>query len=120
MTRQAAAKHRDVINAWAAGKTIQYLHYTNEWRDIENPCFHPYTEYRIKPEPRWRPWRVEEVPVGKLARYKDGTRGTLLITGAVMLDIYIGIRRYDAANVLANMEVSLDDGKTWQPCGVLE
>lgn len=65
MKRQQAKELLPIIKAFAEGKTIQY--YTNltpHWVDIDpdgavNFSDYP-SNYRIKPEPKYRPFRTKE------------------------------------------------------------
>ena len=63
MTREEAKELLPIIQAWAEGKSIQYQTDSKSWSDITKdlyPCNHP-SLYRIKPEPKYRPFRnVEE------------------------------------------------------------
>jgi len=43
--------HADLIIAWANGAKIQKK-YANLWNDVADPKWNPYSEYRIKPEPK--------------------------------------------------------------------
>jgi hypothetical protein len=47
-------KHADLIHAWADGAEIQWKNTNDVWEDWANdevsPPWHPYSEYRIKPE----------------------------------------------------------------------
>lgn len=71
-------------------------------------------------EPKLRPWRVEEVPLGAQIRCK----------GAVIRHVIVGMcgdgieagRAFSAGVdwALVYCEHSLDGGKTWHPCGVEE
>lgn len=48
-------KHAELIKAWADGAEIQaYNAAHDEWRDIDEhgPFWHPFTQYRIKPQPK--------------------------------------------------------------------
>lgn len=72
-----------LLDARKAGKEIQY-------RTRGAACAHFWatlygeivgsdsTVYRIKPEPKWRPWREEEVPIGALWRLKGKTRCSVI------------------------------------------
>jgi hypothetical protein len=125
MTKEEAIKHREVILAFMDGKEIQWRTIgTTSWHNIINPAFALDREYRIKPAPAYRPWRVEEVPVGKLARYKTDPQFRYLIGGVYRhepeVHVQVGASRHDSDFMLLSMEASLDDGKTWQPCGVME
>lgn len=71
MTPQRAKELAPVIAAYGEGKTIQYRSDSRfRWDDYpnnnphSNPTFTASGEYRIKPEPTWRMWKPEEVPVG--------------------------------------------------------
>ena len=47
------------MQAWAEGKTIQL--FTNGiWEDAKNPTFESGAMYRIKPEPKYRPFKTQE------------------------------------------------------------
>ena len=61
MTREQAKELLPIIQAWAEGKNIQFLS-DGEWHDINQADFTCYPDkYRIKPEPKYRPFRnVEE------------------------------------------------------------
>ena len=63
MTREQAKEMLPIIQAFADGKTIQYRLYEedNGWKDIGNPAFNDFpSEYRIKPEPKYRPFKDNE------------------------------------------------------------
>lgn len=64
MTREEAKKLLPIIQAYADGKTIQYRNAECEWEDVsieENLSFtdNP-SEYRIKSEPKYRPFKTKE------------------------------------------------------------
>ena len=69
MTPQRAAELLPVFKAYAEGKKIQCLCSNSEWDDLDDPRFSedPSIKYRVKPEPKWRMWKPEEVPVGAMA-----------------------------------------------------
>lgn len=63
MTREQAKELLPIIQAYAEGKSIQYRvnKKTNGWRDIYYPSFIDLSgEYRIKPEPMYRPFKTKE------------------------------------------------------------
>lgn len=63
MTREEAKELLPIIQAFAEGKTLQYRvnNENNEWKDINNPAFNDLSsEYRIKPEPKYRPFKSKE------------------------------------------------------------
>ena len=60
MTREEAKELMPIIQAWAAGKNIQFLS-DGEWHDINQADFTCYPDkYRIKPEPKYRPFKTKE------------------------------------------------------------
>ena len=60
MTREQAKELLPIIQAFADGKTIQ-VWYNDTWQDEEYPSFGELSLFRIKPEPKYRPFRnVEE------------------------------------------------------------
>lgn len=77
--------------------------------------------FRLKPQPKYRPWKVEEVPVGAIMKAHQASTGPALIT-----DVFRGKIRFGRDGevtleyaLTGAYEYSLDQGKTWQPCGVL-
>lgn len=61
MTRQEAKNMLPIIQAFAEGKTVEYQNVHREWIEVKNPSFSEhYTEYRIKPEPKYRPFANAE------------------------------------------------------------
>lgn len=104
-------KHREDdwlrVDGLFNGNEIEYLHSTYE--------------FRIKPEPKLRPWRPEEVPVG--AQYRgDGWNLSerRLISQVYNNNVEVGNSTFTLNELLAMGKHSLDNGKTWHPCGVEE
>ena len=129
MTRERAKELLPVIQAYAEGKTIQASITNGCWDDIEQAnwgsSINDHVRYRIKPEPKLRPWKPEEVPVGAIIRQKVNPENRVLITAVVNGRIragLVGIEICDWGNdwSLANCEHSTDGGKTWKICGVEE
>ena len=60
MTRDDAKKLLPIIQTFAEGKNIQYKDDMDRWVDIKNPSFKSFFEYRIKPEPKYRPFKSQE------------------------------------------------------------
>ena len=59
MTREEAKELLTIIQAFAEGKTIQL--FTNGiWEDAKNPTFESGAMYRVKPEPKYRPFKSQE------------------------------------------------------------
>ena len=60
MTREEIKELIPIMQAYAEGKTIQYK-VKGGWQDIDNPSFNDLpSEYRIKPEPKYRPFKTKE------------------------------------------------------------
>lgn len=59
MTREETAERIKVMQAYIDGKQIQYYEGL-VWCDTSNPCWINNTEYRIKPEPKYRPFKDAE------------------------------------------------------------
>lgn len=60
MTREEAKELLSIMQAFAEGKTIQ-VWANDTWQDEEYPSFGELSLFRIKPEPKYRPFRnVEE------------------------------------------------------------
>ena len=83
MTIEEAKRRAELYSALAEGKTIQVLIKDDEWKDIkidELKHLQDYYKYRIKPEPKYRPFKsLEECwremkkhkPFGWIVRYSN-------------------------------------------------
>lgn len=66
MNRKEAAELLPIIKAYAEGKTIQVKLKTNgnvsceKWVDDKDPDFDIYERYRVKSEPKYRPFKNKE------------------------------------------------------------
>jgi hypothetical protein len=61
MTREEAKKFLPIIQAFAEGKNIETYYYSDKtWRETNNPSFSLCFEYRVKPEPKYRPFNSKE------------------------------------------------------------
>src|SRR5271157_4351377 len=82
MTREQAKEFLDCIDAARAGRKLQYKTGNKwfSWRDdaneLQEVLINTHTDYpyRIKPTPKLRPWKPEEVPVGALMKLNSWTR----------------------------------------------
>jgi len=130
MTPQQAKQLRDnpVFQAFCEGKEVEYHHASGEWKRVEQLDVHILSSFycRIKPSaPILRPWKPEEVPVGALIRGNTaGKKNRALIVALWTNAIYlVGVSRpmrIELHEASLQWEHSLDHGKTWLPCGVLE
>ena len=70
MTREEAKEMLPIIKAFAEGKTIQL--FTNGiWEGAENPSFEELSRYRIKPEPKYRPFKSQEECWNEMHKHPD-------------------------------------------------
>ena len=73
MTREEAKELLPIIQAWAEGKSIQCQTDSKSWSDITKdlyPCNHP-SLYRIKPEPKYRPFKTQEECWSEMHKHPD-------------------------------------------------
>lgn len=71
MTREEAKELLPIIQAWAEGKNIQFLS-DCEWHDINQVDFTCYPDkYRIKPEPKYRPFKTQEECWEEMHKHSD-------------------------------------------------
>ena len=101
MTREEVKEMLPVLQAFAEGKTIESRCIKGDkslWYDDEDPGFDNDFEYRIKPEPRYRPFRdakecwaemQKHQPVGFM-KFKDTERGYYMLTG-ISIGVGVGI-----------------------------
>lgn len=72
MTIEEIREAAKVMEAYANGKKIQYLDNNNKWIDTHNPIFDWYNcVYRIKPEPKYRPFRTQEECWEEMHKHPD-------------------------------------------------
>jgi hypothetical protein len=101
-----------VMQAFVDGKEVEHR-YNGKWVKIHVPRWDwDNTEYRIKPTPTFRPWTADEVPLGAWMRGKFDPKFRWLIVNVGNDDMR---REFFLRN-----EHSIDGGKTWLPCGVME
>ena len=72
MTREAAKELMPIIQAYAEGKDIEMLTADNEWIKAPFPIFtlNPRL-YRIKPEPKYRPFETKEECWNEMHKHPD-------------------------------------------------
>ena len=59
MTREEAKELLPFIQAFAEGKILQ-VWANDTWKDENYPFFGPLSQFRIKPEPKYRPFKSQE------------------------------------------------------------
>lgn len=91
MTREQAKELLPIIQAFAEGKTIQL--FTNGiWEDAENPSFGELSRYRIKSEPKFRPFKTKEECWNEMLKHqkfgwvKSKKSGSHFSIGSVLWD----------------------------------
>ncbi len=125
-----------VMEAFESGEEIQIRNLPpfadrgwDDLGDVDNIIWNwLQLDYRIKPKPTLRPWKPEEVPVGALIR--GSHHGVRVILGYGKTDnssnfyvLYWGHCEMTGDGLekcFKHREHSLDNGRTWRPCGVLE
>ena len=60
MTREEAKEMLPIMQAFAEGKTIEFRTIEGTWEELPDPLFQNPYKYRIKPEPRYRPFKSQE------------------------------------------------------------
>jgi len=120
--------------AWAQGKRVEAKHPARDGWGIITPVGSDNGAYsgkvfscadwlfRVASEPpakRFRPWTPEEVPVGAQVRYKGNSKSIRMLIVCDREPDLLGISsHWKLQDLLASMEHSIDNGKTWSVCGV--
>ena len=60
MTREEAKELLPIIQAFVEGKTIEFRTIEGTWEELPDPLFQNPYKYRIKPEPKYRPFKSQE------------------------------------------------------------
>lgn len=74
MDRKEARRRAEVMIAFANGSDVQfYNEVTKQWEDIRPECvlFEPAAEYRVKPEPKYRPFKNQEECWEEMHKHPD-------------------------------------------------
>ena len=102
MNRNQAKALLPIIQEYAEGKTIQSRYVkgdTSLWYDDEDPSFDDDLEYRIKPEPKFRPFKdakecwqemLKHHPFGWVVGRRDGVM--YLIRSLEYVSVYTSIQ----------------------------
>lgn len=71
MTRERVRELLPIMQAYAEGKTIQFLDGGN-WYDVYDTDFYKSPDrYRIKPEPKYRPFKTQEECWEEMHKHSD-------------------------------------------------
>ena len=60
MTREEAKELLPIIQAFAEGKTIEFINDDGEWEEVDFPTWGKCFTYRIRLEPKYRPFNNQE------------------------------------------------------------
>ena len=71
MTREEAKELLPIIQAFAEGKTIEYSSNGKDWREINTPMWRLDMRYRIKPRPKYRPFKSQEECWEEMHKHPD-------------------------------------------------
>ena len=74
MTREEIKRRAELYSALANGKTIQYKADHGEWTDLKTDLMCGIAEsfrYRIKPEPKYRPFKTQEECWQEMHKHPD-------------------------------------------------
>ena len=104
MTKEEVKELLPIMQAFAEGDEIQYRNNYNEWIDVktgEELCFtRPSSCYRIKPEPKYRPFKSQEEcwqemlnhqPFGWIKSNEDGHYAMVTTVDDIEGEKYIAI-----------------------------
>ena len=126
MTREEAKSRAELYSALAEGKTIQVLSCKGEWIDIktdELDYLKNYYKYRIKLEPKYRPFKSREECWNEMHKHPD-FGWVVAKNSKIMYHIYVVGIRYlliDGMSSISFSETFADyeftDGK---PFGIKE
>ena len=75
MTKEEAKELLPIIQAYAEGEIIQYKNFLDEWTDIEEneglSFICPSSDYRIKPQQKYRPFKSQEECWNEMHKHPD-------------------------------------------------
>lgn len=118
------------VQAWIDGKAIQNKTFNsaNDWKTVRptDPNFSsPMALWRPAPEPKFRLWKPEEVPLDAWFKGKNEIAFRLCYADLGMSAIVPTVASANGGHttldqVFKEWKHSLDGGKTWHPCGVME
>ena len=102
-----------VMQAYVDGKEVEFKCGSMDWNSTDKPEWNWIAyDYRIKPTAKLRPWTADEVPLGAWMRFKLIPSERYLITQSTLS---LPLQQW-----FQDREHSIDGGKTWLPCGVVE
>jgi hypothetical protein len=122
MTREETIEAIRVMQAFVDGKEVEFKNrhqLTNGlplWVPASNPVWNwidDIKSFRIKPTAKLRPWTANEIPLGAWMRNKSVQYDRWII-------VHLQYSSLNREEWLDKYEHSIDGGKNWLPCGVVE
>lgn len=121
MNRKEAAELLPIIQAFAEGKviecrtkpsTIKGAYIPNDWTEMKEIEFWKNTEYRVKPEPKYRPFKNAEECWAEMQKHqpfgwikcKEGYFNIVYVD-----DYYVGLADKDDSSILLASKNSYQD-----------
>lgn len=123
MTKSRYRKLKPIMDAWVEGKDIEYKNSdTNGWTqftDVFDIGWLACSEYRIKPETKYRPFKTVEEVEKVFGKTINGYDCSFIITGAMIRNgsLYVLYGTYTKTALEMFDSVTFTDGS---PCGICE
>ena len=70
MTREETKELLPIIQAFAEGKTIEFREFDGEWKEAHTPTWSSRLFYRIKLEPKYRPFKTKEECLNEMLKHQ--------------------------------------------------
>ena len=124
MTREETKKRIEVMQAYINGEKIEYRNIATKsgWRSVGIPCWDWFNyEYRVKPEPKVRPYANAEEFLDAMKQHGPMIRGFEFDN--LFLNVNSVHEKFIVTNIWHINYKALTSGYTWQdgtPCGVVE
>lgn len=111
MTREETKERIKVMQAFVDGKDVEVLN-TDKWELVSNPSWSPATKYRIKPEPKYRPFKDADKCWQEMLKHQPfgwiKCRGCYFNIVAVT-DVYAYLSEADGSAILLASKNSYND-----------
>ena len=122
MTREEAKELLPIMQAFVDGKKIEYSNDGEDWIETETPTWDTDYVYRIKPEPKYRPFKTQEECWNEMHKHPDFgwviRSGVYLNISGVYCDTIYTLEDSDGIHFdYAFLELTFTDGA---PFGVKE
>lgn len=110
MTREKVKEMLPILQAFSEGKVIECrtklsfiegLDVTNDWTEMKEIEFRNNTEYRIKPEPTYRPFKNTEECWGEMQKHQPFIKYKVIESSK---DVYLIIQRIKTDGIETDVE----------------